>query len=210
MIGRILRWKNNKRKQKDLALLQKKGLLSLSHTAFVKDMSLSLRGSGHSTPAIEIGEGSIINGLLVCENGNGSIRIGKNTFIGPSKLISIAGIEVGDNVLISWDCNIIDNDAHSLNFEHRRSDVKDWKKGLEVGVIGAYKNWDHVESSPIIIGDDVWIGFNSTILKGVTIGARSIVATGSTVTKDVPPDTLVAGSPAKVIRSLNDKSDTKK
>jgi acetyltransferase-like isoleucine patch superfamily enzyme len=59
-----------------------------------------------------------------------------------------------------------------------------------------------IATAPVKIGAHVWIGFNSIILKGVTIGDRSVVAAGSVVTKDIPADVLVAGNPARVIRSL--------
>ena len=60
-----------------------------------------------------------------------------------------------------------------------------------------------IPAAPVVIGEHAWIGFNSVILKGVSIGDRSVVASASVVTKDVPPDTLVAGNPARVIRALN-------
>ena len=59
-----------------------------------------------------------------------------------------------------------------------------------------------MEYKPITIGDDVWIGCNSIILKGVKIGNGSIVAAGSVVTKSVPPFSLVAGNPAKIVKEL--------
>lgn len=64
------------------------------------------------------------------------------------------------------------------------------------------RNWE-TWCLPITIEDDVWIGGNVCICQGVTIGARSVVAAGSVVTSDVPPDTLVGGTPAKVIKALN-------
>ncbi len=65
-----------------------------------------------------------------------------------------------------------------------------------------YKRWDVVEMAPIVIADKVWLGMNVTVLKGVTIGEGSVVAAGSIVTKNVPPWTLVAGNPARIIREL--------
>lgn len=59
-----------------------------------------------------------------------------------------------------------------------------------------------VQSAPVTIGDDVWIGANCIILKGVTIGARSVIGAGSIVTRDIPSDCIAAGTPAKVIKSL--------
>lgn len=59
-----------------------------------------------------------------------------------------------------------------------------------------------IAAAPVQIGSHAWIGFNSIILKGVTIGDRSVVAAGSVVTHDVPADTLVGGNPARVLRTI--------
>ena len=65
--------------------------------------------------------------------------------------------------------------------------------------------WENSEHAPIVIGDNVWIGEYSAILKGVTIGEGSIVASHSVVTKDVPPYTIVAGNPARIVKHLEAK-----
>ena len=71
-------------------------------------------------------------------------------------------------------------------------------------LVSDYKNRRHfVESKPIVVEDFVWIGCNSIILQGVTIGQGSVVAAGSIVISDVPPKTLVGGNPAKIIKSLS-------
>ena len=85
----------------------------------------------------------------------------------------------------------------------RVDDVKEWKRGIEENIVGKYKNWEKVKSAPIVIQDKCWIGFNTIILKGVTIGEGAIVAAGSLVTKDVAPYTLVAGNPAKFVKDLS-------
>jgi acetyltransferase-like isoleucine patch superfamily enzyme len=59
-----------------------------------------------------------------------------------------------------------------------------------------------VSTSPVTIEDDIWIGANATILSGVKIGQHSVIAAGAVVTKDVPPHSLVAGVPAKVIKQI--------
>ena len=151
---------------------------------------------------IRIGKDCIINGNYVIENINGSIDIGDRTFIGGGLFISINEIKIGNDVMFSWGCTVIDNDAHSLNWIDRKNDVLDWKKGLEKGSIGQFKDWKMVASAPIVVEDNAWIGFNVIILKGVTIGNGSVVAAGSVVTKDVPPFTLVAGNPAKIIKQI--------
>ena len=67
---------------------------------------------------------------------------------------------------------------------------------------GDQKNWANVASAAVHINSKAWIGFNSIVLKGVTIGVGAIVGAGSVVTRDVPPWRLVAGNPARIIREL--------
>ena len=86
-------------------------------------------------------------------------------------------IIIGHDVAIARDVVIRDYDAHELNYP------------------------DFEISKPIIIGDNVWIGNRAVILKGVTIGNGAVVGAGSIVTKNVPPNTVVAGNPARIIRS---------
>jgi len=151
---------------------------------------------------IVLGNGSVVAGSFVIESDSGSIKIGDRSFIGGGSFISINRIEIGNDVMFSWGCTVMDNDAHSLNWQNRVNDVSDWKRGLDENIIGKYKDWSSVESAPIIVQDKCWIGFNAIILKGVTIGEGAIVAAGSVVTKDVAPYTLVAGNPARYIKDL--------
>lgn len=143
-----------------------------------------------------------IEGYFFFETKNGIVTIGDRTFIGPSTFILINGISVGSDVLISWGCHFMDNDAHSLDFEKRINDVKDWKRGIAESKPGKYKNWDIIKSDLITIKDKVWIGFNCIILKGVTIGEGAVVASGSVVTKNVPDYAVVGGNPAVIIKYL--------
>ncbi|MCS3180245.1 acyltransferase [Bacteroides thetaiotaomicron] len=94
-------------------------------------------------------------------------------------------ITIGNHVKIGANSILIDTDSHNLNYIVRRGQWTDW------GV-----------SKPIVIEDDVMIGVNCIILKGVTIGSRSIVAAGSVVTKSFPSDCIIGGNPAKLIRKL--------
>jgi len=143
---------------------------------------------------LTVGAGSIVEGHLVFECENSSISIGKNSFIGDSSVICAERVEIGDDVLISWGCTIVDHDSHSVHFQKRKNDVRDWFYGR--------KDWADVIRQPVVINDKSWIGFNTIILKGVTIGEGAIVGAGSVVTKDVPPYTIVAGNPARIIREI--------
>jgi galactoside O-acetyltransferase len=101
---------------------------------------------------------------------------------------------VGNDVLISWGCHLADHDSHSIEWSKRQYDVSRWRTGQ--------KSWEHVLTAPIVVRDKAWVGFNSIILKGVVIGEAAVVGAGSVVTSDVPPYTVVAGNPARVIREL--------
>ena len=109
-------------------------------------------------------------------------------------IVSAERIEVGDDVMIAWGTTIVDHNSHSSSFSKRSEDVINWMQGK--------KDWSHVKTSPVKICDKVWIGFNTIILKGVTIGEGAVVGAGSVVTKNVPPWTIVAGNPARIIREI--------
>jgi galactoside O-acetyltransferase len=152
---------------------------------------------------LTIGKDCVIESSIVFENQSGKIVIGDRVFIGSGMLISIDKIEIGNDVMISWGCTIIDNDAHSLQSSERMNDVNNWKRGLEESMPGKYKDWSCVKSKPVKIKDKAWIGFNTIILKGVTIGEGAIVGAGSVVTKDVPDYAVVGGNPAKILKYIN-------
>jgi acetyltransferase-like isoleucine patch superfamily enzyme len=147
-----------------------------------------------------IGKNSLVSGSFIFELPSGEISIGDRTFIGGGMFISIDKITIGSDVMISWGCTISDNDSHSSISEERKNDVLEWKRGVDEGKVGGYKNWTNVKRAPVKINDKAWIGFNAIILKGVNIGEGAVVGAGSVVTKDVPPYAIVAGNPAKVIR----------
>ena len=125
---------------------------------------------------------------------HGLIEIGDRVGISSSCLWAQDRITIGNDVNIGGDCIIIDNDAHPHDYIKRRSEY--------VKQIGKDLFYASIPTSPIVIEDDVWIGARSQILKGVHIGARSIIAAGSVVTKDIPADVIAGGNPCKVIKRL--------
>lgn len=113
--------------------------------------------------------------LTVSENAK--LTLGHSSYVNNESVIEcFAEIKIGDDCAIAERVVIRDSDNHIIKRD-------------------GYK-----KSAPIIIGNHVWIGMNSVILKGVTIGDGAIIAAGSVVSKDVPPHTLVGGVPAKVIK----------
>jgi acetyltransferase-like isoleucine patch superfamily enzyme len=98
---------------------------------------------------------------------------------------------------------VSDTNAHALDPAQRRGDTADWLRSARDGKLGAYKNWENVKSAPITIEDDTWVGFGAVILKGVTVGRGSVVGARAVVTRDVPPFTIVAGNPARLVREVH-------
>jgi acetyltransferase-like isoleucine patch superfamily enzyme len=148
-----------------------------------------------SQPNVIIGNNCYLQCKIVIHSKNVIVKIGDRVFIGPgTTLFCNESIEIKDDVMISWGCTLIDTNAHSLKSEERKNDVSDWMKGWQ------FKNWSVVESKPIVIESNAWIGFNSIVMKGVTIGKGAVVAAGSVVSKDVENYTIVGGNPAKYIK----------
>lgn len=121
-----------------------------------------------------------VRGSIYVDN-DANIFIGNNVGISSSCIWSTKSIYIGDNVNIGADCLILDTDAHNIDYIERRQH-------------GCRK------SAPIVIEDDVFIGTRCIILKGVTIGARSVIGAGSVVAKSIPSDCIAVGNPCKVIK----------
>ena len=149
--------------------------------------------------ALSIGEDSIVHADVSFEETGGKIQIGSRTFIGRSHLICYRSLVIGDDVIMSWGVTIVDHDSHSINWMDRRNDVREWGEGR--------KNWEQIAHAPVVVSDRVWIGFNVSVLKGVTIGEGAVIGACSVVTQDIPPYALAVGNPARVIRALSPPPD---
>ena len=113
--------------------------------------------------------------------GGPDIRVGRNVFINQNcTFYDLGGLDIGDDVMIGPNVSLITS-GHPVSPTQRRASVT---------------------AKPIVIERNVWIAAGATIIGGVTVGENSVVAAGSVVTKDVPPNTLVGGNPAKVVRSI--------
>lgn len=133
-----------------------------------------------------LGRNSTIEDFATINNGVGDIIIGDNTRIGLGNTL-IGPVKVGSNVIFAQ--NIV---CSGLN--HGYEDINTPPKDQPT------------TSKPIVIEDDVWIGANATVVAGVTIGKHAVVAAGSVVTKDIPPFTVAAGNPARLLKQYNQKT----
>ena len=113
-----------------------------------------------------------------------ALTIGNNVGMSSTRLWIHESARIGNNVKIGGCVLITDTDAHPMDYMARRSSNEGTK------------------SAPVVIEDDVWVGAHCIILKGVTIGARSIIGAGSVVTKSIPADCVAAGNPCRVIKNL--------
>ena len=141
-----------------------------------------------------VGAQSIVEAKVVFERAGAGLTIGDRTFIGCGVLTIAEDVFIGSDVMLAWGVTVFDHDSHSVRFVERQNDVTDWLKGR--------KNWSVVRCAAVRVCDKAWIGFDSIILKGVTIGEGAVVGAGSVVTKDVPRWTIVAGNPAREIGEI--------
>lgn len=137
---------------------------------------------------IELGDGvKFGHGVGIGAAGRGPsdlavLRIGAHTIIGDRTHVNCqTAVSIGTHCAISWDVEILDSDMHAIVAEDGQ---------------------DLPHRAPVVIEDRVWIGTRALILKGVTIGHDSIVAAGAVVANSVPPRSICAGNPAKVIRQI--------
>lgn len=149
--------------------------------------------------SITIGEGVCINSgrkynqiggdtrTLIRTMGSGNITIGDNVGISNSSFIAMASIIIEEDVKIGGSCKIYDNDFHSIAYEFRMETPD-----------------THIKRAPICIRKGAFIGAHSIILKGVTIGEKSIVGAGSVVTKDIPDGEIWGGNPARFIKKMKE------
>ena len=125
-----------------------------------------------------------IQASFFTDSPDAKIIIGDNVGMSSTRIWIHEGLTIGNNVKIGGGVLLIDTDCHPFDYSVRRNS--------NAGTC----------SAPIVIEDDVWIGAQSIVLKGVTIGARSIIGAGSVVTKNIPSDCVAAGNPCKILKKM--------
>jgi acetyltransferase-like isoleucine patch superfamily enzyme len=129
-----------------------------------------------------LGDYSVVESFSCINNAVGDVVIGDHTRVGLHNTV-IGPVTIGSHVNLAQGITIT---ALNHNFGDKSQRIDD----------------QGISTDPVIVGDDIWIGANAVILPGVNIGHHSVVAAGAVVTKDVPPHSLVAGVPAKIIKEI--------
>ena len=154
-----------------------------------------MQGNPSGPGALRVGERSLLHGRINFFGNGGEVQIGDDSMIGDNSILwSGCRIVIGNRCLVSHGVNIHDSDSHPLDARQRaRQITQPESEPRGAGIL----------SEPVTLGDDVWIGFQAILLKGVSIGQGSVVGAGSVVTRSVPAFSLAAGNPARVLRELS-------
>lgn len=168
---------------------------------FEVGIGANIKNESGDKSRIVIGNNCKVLGDISCK-ASGKVIIGDYSTVQDTVSIRcLKSISIGKFTGIAEGALITDNNTHPTDTEawiaHR---IRVAPQGP--GYPGSGNGWELSDSAPVVIGDAVWIGGNSTILKGVTIGDGAIIARGAVVTKDVDPFTIVAGNPAKKVKTL--------
>lgn len=142
-------------------------------------------------PALVIGRRSVMDGVLFNLGTDGFVEIGDDCWFRDAYIICEGEVRIGHRVVIGWHATIVDCDFHPLEPTERIKDA------IALSPLGEGVERPAILPRHVVIENDVWIGPNATILKGVCIGAGAVVSPGAVVTGDVAPGTKVIGNPAR-------------
>lgn len=143
-------------------------------------------------PGLKLGSNITLQSPALATEENGYIEIGDFSYISGAAIIASYKIIIGKHVFIAGGVTIVDSDFHPLDAAARITDT------IAISTVGNKSFRPNFEAAPVFIEDDVWIGFNATILKGVTIGKGSVIQPGAVVLKNVPAGAIVSGNPAQI------------
>jgi acetyltransferase-like isoleucine patch superfamily enzyme len=196
---RLILYFERQRDQANIYYQTKKLIMGKGSNLYKQAVIHNMQGNSGN---ITVGNNTTIGGELLTFNYGGRIAIGDDCYVGTgSRIWSGEKIVIGSNVLISHNVNIMDTSAHETDHMERAEGYK------KLATHGYPKEKGAIKTAPIVIHDHVWISFNATVLKGVTIGKGAIVGANSLVTKDVPAFAFVAGNPATVLKYLKQQQE---
>lgn len=146
--------------------------------------------------ALVMGHHCTMDGVQFAVGADGRISIGDYCYFTNVVLLSELEVRIGNYVVIGWNATIADSDFHPIAPAERIADA------VACSPLGHGRPRPPVERQLVVIEDDVWIGPNAAIMKGVRVGAGAFIEPGSVVTRDVPPASRVAGNPAQVVGTV--------
>jgi acetyltransferase-like isoleucine patch superfamily enzyme len=141
---------------------------------------------------LKVGSHVTLQSAALSTEPNGYIEIGDYSYLSGAALAAYTSIVIGQYVFIAGGVTIVDTDFHPLDPAARLADT------IAISTVGDKNRRPKFDCAPVVIEDDVWIGFNATILKGVTIGRGAVIEPGAVVSKDVPAGAVVFGNPAQI------------
>ena len=147
-------------------------------------------------PALIIGQHCTMDGVHFALGQDARVEIGNYCYFSNAILLCEQELHLGNYVVIGWNATIADSDFHPISPAARIQDA------LACSHLGKHRPRPPIVIKPIIIEDDVWIGPNVTILKGVQLGAGAFIEAGALVTHSVPPRARVLGNPAQVVGAV--------
>ena len=141
---------------------------------------------------LKLGKNITLQSSSLATELEGYIEIGDYSYISGAAIIACEKVIIGKYVYMAGGVTIVDSDFHPLDPGPRLEDT------IIISTVGKKMQRPKFAIAPVFIEDDVWIGYNATILKGVTIGHGAIIQPGTVVLRDVPPGAVVSGNPAQI------------
>ena len=163
-----------------------------TNTAISGDIAFK-RFLSRQQPGLRLGAHCTMDGVQFAVGERGRIDIGDYCYFTNVVLLCELSVQIGSYVVIGWNTTIADTDFHPLAPALRIADA------IACSPLVAGRPRPEVTQRAVCIEDDVWVGPQATILKGVRIGAGSFIEPGALITRDVPPRSRVAGNPAAVV-----------
>ncbi len=146
--------------------------------------------------SLRIGDRSVMDGVRFSVGVDGRLRVGEDCRFTDAILVAEASVEIGDRVVIGWGATIADSDLHPVAPDDR------WRDAEACSPAGGQHLRPAAATAAVVVGDDVYVGPNAAVLKGVRIGDGAFVEPGAVVVADVPPRCRVLGNPARVVEEL--------
>jgi acetyltransferase-like isoleucine patch superfamily enzyme len=148
---------------------------------------------GRRPEALLTGRDCLLDGVQFAIGVDGQIVIGDNCYFTNAVLLAEGCVQFGSRVVIGWNATIADTDFHPLPADLR------WADAEACSPLAGDRVRPDISARPVVVEDDVWIGPNAALMKGVHVGAGAFIEPGSVVTADVPARTRVMGNPARVV-----------